>query len=108
MEASKNPEQDHLYQLFSLVGSPEDVSEMAELYQRGGFGYGEVKKAIVAAAKDTFATARERRRKLESNAHEIDEILAVGAKRARTVAGHVLERAREACGLSRSSGRRPE
>jgi len=108
MEASKNPDQDHLYQLFSLVGSQEDVSEMAELYRRGGFGYGQVKKAIVAAAQDAFATARERRRKLEANTHEIDEILAAGAKRARAVAGHVLERAREACGLSRSSGRRPE
>ena len=108
MEAAKNPEQDHLYQLFSLVGSPEDVSEMAELYRRGGFGYGEVKKAIVAAAQDTFAVARERRHQLESNTHAIDEILAAGAKRARAVACHVLGRARDACGLGHSSGRRPK
>ena len=42
---------------------------------------------------------------LQFNPTKIDEILAVGAKRARTVAGEVLERAREACGLRGSSTR---
>jgi len=105
MEEPKDPQQDHLYQLFSLVGSEKEVAEMAELYRRGGFGYGDVKKAVVAAANEAFATARERRCELESNPSKIDEILAVGAERARAVAGNVLERAREACGLRGSSTR---
>ena len=105
MEEPKDPQQDHLYQLFSLVGSEKEVVEMGELYRRGGFGYGEVKKAVVAAAKDAFAAARERRCELESNPSKVDEILAVGAERARMVAGNVLERAREACGLRGSSTR---
>ena len=105
MEEPKDPQQDHLYQLFSLVGAEKEVVEMAELYRRGGFGYGEVKKAVVAAAKEAFVAARERRCELESNPSRIDEILAVGAERARIVAGNVLERAREACGLRGSSTR---
>ena len=87
------------------MGSEKEVAEMRELYRRGGFGYGDVKKAVVVAAKEAFAAARERRFELESNPSKIDEILAVGAKRARTVAGEVLERAREACGLRNSSMR---
>ena len=105
MEEPKDPQKDHLYQLFSLLGSEREVFEMGELYRRGGFGYGEVKKAIFAAAKETFAAARERRYELESIPSRIDEILANGALRARAVAGTVLERAREACGLRGSSVR---
>ena len=106
MEEPKDPQQDHLYQLLSLVGSEKEVAEMRELYRRGGFGYGDVKKAVVVAAKEAFAAARERRFELESNPSKIDEILAVGAERARTAAGDVLERAREACGLRGASTRR--
>ena len=80
MEEPKDPQKDHLY-------------------RRGGFGYGEVKKAVFAAAEETFAAARERRYELESIPSRIDEILANGALRARAVASTVLERAREACGL---------
>jgi tryptophanyl-tRNA synthetase len=105
MEEPKDPQQDHLYQLLSLVGSEKEVADMRELYRRGGFGYGDVKKAVVAAAKEAFAAARERRLELESNPSKVDEILAVGAERARAVAGNVLERAREACGLRGSSAR---
>ena len=105
MEEPKDPQQDHLYQLFSLLGSEKEVFEMGELYRRGGFGYGEVKKAIFVAADEAFAAARERRRELESTPSRIDEILANGAERARAVAGNVLERAREACGLRGSSVR---
>ena len=105
MEEPKDPQQDHLYQLLSLVGSEKEVAEMRELYRRGGFGYGDVKKAVVVAAKEAFAAARERRFELESNPSKIDEILAVGAERARTAAADVLERAREACGLRGASTR---
>ncbi len=34
---------------------------MAATYRRGGFGYGEVKKALAEMAADYFAAARQRR-----------------------------------------------
>jgi tryptophanyl-tRNA synthetase len=74
---------------------------MADLYRRGGFGYGEVKKALVEAAAAFFADARARRAELEADPARIEAILAAGAAKARAKAGEVLGRARRACGLAR-------
>lgn len=99
MEEAKEPEGDHLFQLFSLFAGDADREEMAALYRRGGFGYGEVKKALADAAEDYFAPARERRAELEARPGEVEEILAAGAAVARTKAAEVLLRAQQACGL---------
>ncbi|MFM2095370.1 MAG: Tryptophan--tRNA ligase [Planctomycetota bacterium] len=100
MEQPKDPEQDHLYQLYSLFATPEQCQEMADLYRRGGFGYGHVKKALADAAESYFGKARERREYLASHMNEVAEILADGAQRARAKAREVLARAQRACGLN--------
>src|SRR6201999_2348766 len=51
MEQPKEPEGDHLYQLFALMASDAEREQMASLYRRGGFGYGEVKKALADLAE---------------------------------------------------------
>ncbi|MEM8681692.1 MAG: tryptophan--tRNA ligase, partial [Planctomycetota bacterium] len=99
MEDPKEPEDDHLYQLYSLFVDEPRREEMAAMYRRGGFGYGEVKKAVAEVAESYFADARERRRELEANPDQVRQILDDGAVRARKKAGEVLRRAQEACGL---------
>lgn len=101
MEEPKDPLTDHLYELFALLAPAAEREAMAALYRRGGFGYGEVKKALVAAAADFFADARRRREALAADPAAIEAILADGAVRARAKAGEVLARARRACGLGR-------
>jgi tryptophanyl-tRNA synthetase len=100
MESPKEPETDHLYQLYSLVATDAEREAMAALYRRGGFGYGEVKKALADAAERYFAEARARREELCANPARVRDILADGASRARKQAGAVLLRAKQACGLS--------
>lgn len=112
MEQPKDPADDHLFALYALLAPEADRLRMAELYQRGGFGYGEVKKALVEAAAAFFADARKRRAELEADPERIEAILADGAARARRQAGAVLARAKAACGLTRgvvaaTSTRRP-
>ncbi|MFM9025532.1 MAG: tryptophan--tRNA ligase [Planctomycetaceae bacterium] len=116
MEAAKDPEGDHLFQLYALMAAPEERAAMADLYRRGGFGYGEVKKALVEAAARFFADARARRAKIEGDRGRIEAILAAGAAKARAKAREVLDRARRACGIDRTgaaaagtagAGRRP-
>lgn len=99
MDEPKAPEGDVLYQLFSLVAEPEACAEMAELYRRGGFGYGDVKKALADAAEAYFGPARERRQQWEARPDDVRDVLRSGAKRARAKAAEVLGRAQEACGL---------
>ncbi len=51
MEDPKDPETDHLFQLYRLFASSSDVESMAAMYRRGGFGYGDVKKAWLNRVK---------------------------------------------------------
>ncbi|MCC7087041.1 MAG: tryptophan--tRNA ligase [Pirellulales bacterium] len=101
MDQPKEPENDHLFQLYSLVATADERNQMAAMYRRGGFGYGEVKKAVADAADRFFAEPRARRADLAANPDRIHEILNDGAGRARKKAGEVLERAKQACGLKR-------
>lgn len=99
MEQPKDPDTDHLFQLYSLFASEAQREEMAALYRRGGFGYGQVKKALADLSVDYFAEARGRRKELESKPEEIRQILGDGAAKARKKAAEVLRRAQAACGV---------
>ena len=107
VEEPKEPEGDHLYQLYALFAGEADRQALADLYRRGGFGYGEVKKRLLEAAGDFFAEARARRATLAADPARIEAILAAGADKARAKAGEVLARARRACGLDRSPPPKP-
>jgi tryptophanyl-tRNA synthetase len=72
---------------------------MAATYRRGGFGYGNVKKALADLSERYFAEAHQRRRDLESHPKRIREILGDGAAKARKKASEVLLRAQRACGV---------
>lgn len=99
MEDPKEPETDHLFQLFQLMASESEVAEMAELYRKGGFGYGHVKKALADAAESYFADARAKRNALVQNPDTVIDILRDGASRAREKAAEVLDRVESACGI---------
>ena len=99
MEEPKDPDSDHLFNLFSLFATEEAKEEMAATYRRGGFGYGEVKKALAEVATEHFAEARERRKELEAKPEYVREVLGDGAAKARAKASEVVRRVQDACGV---------
>ena len=99
MEEPKEPEGDVLFDLLKLVANEQELTDMADTYRRGGFGYGDVKKLLAEASERYWGPARERRAEWAAKPEEVHEILAAGAARARAQAGEVLRRAQEACGL---------
>jgi tryptophanyl-tRNA synthetase len=99
MEQPKEPGTDYLYQLYALFAGDAERETMAALYRRGGFGYGEVKKALADLAVNHFAEARDRRSQLAAHPERVREILGDGAARARKKAAEVLLRAQKACGV---------
>ena len=101
MDQPKEPDTDHLFQLYSLFATDGQRDEMAVLYRRGGFGYGQVKTALADVAENYFAAARAKRAELAANSQQVSDILADGARRARKKAGEVLARAKQACGVAR-------
>ncbi|MGB9689022.1 tryptophan--tRNA ligase [Thermogutta sp.] len=95
----KDPETDHLFQLYSLFVGEKEREAMAARYRAGGFGYGEVKQALADAAEKYFAEAREYRKELEAKPQFVREVLGDGAAMARKKAAEVLARAQAACGI---------
>lgn len=100
MEEPKKPETDHLYQLYALFADDQAREAMAQKYRQGGFGYGEVKKALAEVACTYFAEAWERRKELEAKPRIVREVLGDGAATARHKAAEVLHRAKAACGVA--------
>jgi tryptophanyl-tRNA synthetase len=100
MDEAKEPAGDVLYDLFSLVAPDADRENMAALYRRGGFGYGEIKKALADAAEKFFAEPRARRAELAAKPDYVRQVLADGAAKARKKAAEVLIRAQDACGIA--------
>ena len=99
LEQPADPAQDNLFQLYKLLATGAEVQAMDALYRRGGFGYGEVKKALADVADRYFAEARERRAELERDPQRVDDVLQRGAVKARSTASQVLERVKKACGI---------
>ncbi|MDR2345431.1 MAG: tryptophan--tRNA ligase [Planctomycetaceae bacterium] len=99
VESPKDPEGDHLFQLYSLFASPEQTQLLAERYRKGGFGYGEIKRELAELAEAYFATARKKRDELVSKPEYVKKILSDGAKRASEKAATVLTRIKKACGI---------
>lgn len=100
MEDPKDPDTDHLYQLYSLFATDEQRQEVRAIYQRGGFGYGDIKKRLADAADEFLNPLRARRAELASDDTYVAQTLQDGAQRARKVAREVLSRAQKACGLT--------
>jgi len=99
MEAPKDPDTDHLYQLYSLFATEEQRQEVRAIYQRGGFGYGDIKKRLADAADAFLEPLRARRAQLASDDAYVNQALEQGAQRARKVARGVLDRVQKSCGL---------
>lgn len=102
MEDPKDPEKDNVFALIRLFASESELERVATAYRSGGFGYGDAKKELLALVEDRFAEARERRAELARRPDDVMDVLAVGASRAREVAGQFMRRAREATGLLRT------
>ena len=99
MEEPKDAASCHLFDLYSLFADDIAESEIDAACRAGGFGYGDVKKALFRAAEEYFAPARERRAELAANMDQVHEILNDGASAARKKASEVLARAKKACGV---------
>ncbi|MBP8300208.1 MAG: tryptophan--tRNA ligase [Planctomycetes bacterium] len=93
--------EDIVIQLYELFATPEELAEMRANYERGGFGFGNAKKALLEKIEAHMGPFRERRKAIEADASFVDDVLREGAKKARNVIAATTERARAACGLGK-------
>ncbi|PKV48954.1 tryptophanyl-tRNA synthetase [Aquimarina sp. MAR_2010_214] len=98
LEEPKDPDTCNLFALYKLIATVEQQEEMRKNYQGGNYGYGHAKQAFYELLIEKFATERERYAYYMDNLNEVDEALAIGAKKATAIADTVLARVREKVG----------
>jgi len=101
LEESKDSDTCNIFALYKLIASDDKISEMRNNYISGGYGYGHAKIALFELILEKFKKEREIYTELMANPAKIDEILAIGAQKARTVAQGVLERVRSKIGYGK-------
>ena len=95
----KDPDKCNVFALLKLVASPDELARWQDKYRSGGMGYSEAKKRLAELMIDYFKPFRQKRTELENDVAYVKQVLATGAKRARTVAAETLAEARKAVGL---------
>jgi tryptophanyl-tRNA synthetase len=99
LEQPKQIEGTVLGQLMQAV-NPAAYKDFIAQATQPGTGYGDLKKTLLAAIRDYFQPFQEKYRHYQSHPREVESILCDGAVRARAIATPVLEKARQATGLS--------
>ena len=98
LEASKDPQTCNVFALYRLLAEPNQIEVMAQNYARGGYGYGHAKQALFELIMDKFSTQRESFTQMINDTKQLDELLAIGAAKAQSVASDVMGRVREHLG----------
>ncbi|AQT68979.1 Tryptophan--tRNA ligase [Anaerohalosphaera lusitana] len=99
VEEPKDPDQCSIFAMLKLVAEKDELAEWREKYEKGGTGYGTVKKRVVELLHDYFRPYRNKRAELEDNQDYVKKVLADGAERARAVARTTLDKVRDAVGM---------
>jgi tryptophanyl-tRNA synthetase len=98
-EPKPDADQNLAIQLLKLVAPPDVGKDFENRLRAGGLGYGDLKKSLFEHYWNYFAEARKKRAELAANLDYVNQVLANGAAKARTLAQTVLKRARKAGGV---------
>ncbi len=98
LEEPKDPDTCNVFALYKLIATPEQEKQMRANYLGGNFGYGHAKQALFELLIEKFKIERERYTYFMEHLNEIDEALAIGAKKASAIANDVLARVRDKVG----------
>lgn len=95
---AKDPDNSHLFTLFQAFATPAQADEFrSELLQ--GLGWGEAKNRLFQLLDNELGESRDRYHQLIGRPADLEDILQLGAKKARAVATPFLNELREAVGL---------
>jgi len=92
-------EDDNIFALSALFLDKRDQLELQARYYSGKEGYGHFKKYLKELIWEELGEAREKREYYLSHMDEVHDILAMGAKKAQTIAQEKMTQVRTAIGL---------
>ena len=94
----KNPERCNVFGIYSLLANNSQINDMKSKYQSGGYGYGHAKKELFELILEKFENQREKYFDLIKNYDHLNDVLKIGEKKAKIIAGNVLARVRKKLG----------
>lgn len=98
LEEPKNPDTCHVFALYKLIGSAEQMASLRRNYEGGNYGFGHAKQALFDLVLERFGDVRERYDYFMNNNNELELLLQEGADKARVVAKSTLARVRKVLG----------
>jgi len=93
------PEICNVYSLHKILSLPEQIKMVADSCRHAKFGCLDCKKILAKNIADKFEDFREKRKELEKNPKKVQEILRVGAEKARQLAAETLAEVKKKTGL---------
>jgi tryptophanyl-tRNA synthetase len=94
LEDPKVAEGSSVFELYKLVATEAQATEMKSKLEAGGYGWGHAKGDLHTAILERFSKEREQYNYYMENKSELDAKLAIGAEKARAVAKETLKRVR--------------
>jgi len=101
VEAPKAVEGSTLWGLARLMGTDADRSDYRSKMEKGGSGYGDLKKGLADLVLREFEEMRKKREELASDPVRVEKWMKEGAVKARKAAEQVLSRVRAAVGTQK-------
>ena len=98
LDEPKETENCNVFQLYKLLATDEQITELKAKYTGGNFGYGDAKQELFEVICDKFSDEREKFNHLMKNKNIIEDKLQKGAEKAKTIAKEVLNRVRKNIG----------
>ncbi len=98
LEEPKNPDTCHVFAIYKLLATAEQITELRVKYLAGNYGYGHAKQELFELITTRFKTEREKYDYYINHIEEVDTLLQLGAKKASHIAQNTLNRVRQKLG----------
>ena len=95
----KDPDSATVFQVWAAFATEDEVARMRREFEQG-IAWGEAKKQLFELVNGELADARERYRQLMDDPSYIESVLQRGAERARAHSEPLMQKVREAVGIS--------
>ena len=97
-EEPKNPDDSTIFEIYKAFATPEEVAALRTRFETG-IGWGEAKEILFEKINSEIAPFRKRYQELMANPKELEEILQLGAEKARRESRKRMEKVRKAIGI---------
>lgn len=99
LDEPKDPDSCNVFALYEFFADSDEIEQMRDNYESGGYGYGHAKMALFEKMEAYFKPYREKYETYRNDEDYLESVLATGRQKVKPVVDRVMARIREAAGL---------